>query len=349
MRSAVVMLVIVACASAPPPVAPAAATCPTSKQAPDLDEAGITEKSHAYFDAADRHDANAVADLLAPGFNELREARISTPDILLARLRGEAANKAPPLTRTWKEQHVFRSGDIATFIGEAVVHIPARGEVPAHDSQAFFTLVWSRGTKWTVVHSEWDRHDQSAEKDRWNEALVYASFNRNPNQLLVDTVKGRKPGKALDIAMGQGRNALFLASQGWKTTGVDIANEGIKLAKQTAAKQKLEVELIEADVDTWDLGTNRWDLVTLIYAGAEPEMVERIKKSLKKGGLFVAEYFHVDTEAGKKSGASGFMTGELAATFKQGYKILRDEVVEDKPDWGPKPKMKLVRFVAQKL
>ncbi len=53
--------------------------------------------------------------------------------------------------------------------------------------------------------------------------------------------------------------------------------------------------------------------------------------------------------AEKQTGPGGFMTGELAAAFKDGYKVLRDEVVEDKPDCGMRPVMKIVRFVAQKL
>src|SRR5687767_2540931 len=53
---------------------------------------------------------------------------------------------------------------------------------------------------------------------------VYATaptFNIEPNKLLADAVKGRKPGKALDVAMGQGRNSVYLASQGWSVTGFD--------------------------------------------------------------------------------------------------------------------------------
>ena len=84
----------------------------------------------------------------------------------------------------------------------------------------------------------------------------------------------------------------------------------------------------------------------MIYAGVDPALVERMKPSLKKGGLFVLEGFHADSAMAKIGG--GWKDGQLAALFKDGYKILRDDVVEDIADWSL-TKQKLVRFVAEKL
>jgi hypothetical protein len=92
----------------------------------------------------------------------------------------------------------------------------------------------------------------------------------------------------------------------------------------------------------------KWDLITMIYAGANAKLVARIKPSLKQGGLFISEYFHAESDVAK-TGAGGWATGELAALFKDGFKILRDDVVEDNADWAGQRKTKLVRFVAQKL
>lgn len=57
------------------------------------------------------------------------------------------------------------------------------------------------------------------------------------NKFLAEIIKGRKPGKALDIGTGEGRNALFLAAQGWEVTGFDISDVGIKLAREEAQKR----------------------------------------------------------------------------------------------------------------
>jgi ubiquinone/menaquinone biosynthesis C-methylase UbiE len=67
--------------------------------------------------------------------------------------------------------------------------------------------------------------------------------------------------------MGQGRNVLHLASQDW-VTGIDISEEGIRLAKAAATKQKLKFDAVVQDMKKYDFGVARWDLVTMIYAGA---------------------------------------------------------------------------------
>src|SRR4249919_967050 len=58
---------------------------------------------------------------------------------------------------------------------------------------------------------------QKSEKERWNRILTspVPRFNTKPNAFLVDVTRGLTPGKALDVGMGQGRNALYLAQQGW--------------------------------------------------------------------------------------------------------------------------------------
>ena len=54
------------------------------------------------------------------------------------------------------------------------------------------------------------------DRERWNKTFANPNpvFNTKPNAFLADAIKGRKPGKALDIGMGQGRNSIFLAQQG---------------------------------------------------------------------------------------------------------------------------------------
>ena len=60
-------------------------------------------------------------------------------------------------------------------------------------------------------------------RERWNTEFKKGAplLNRQPSKLLVETVRGRAPGSALDLGTGEGRNAIYLAEQGWKVTGVD--------------------------------------------------------------------------------------------------------------------------------
>ena len=62
-----------------------------------------------------------------------------------------------------------------------------------------------------------------------------------PSAFLADVVKNQPHGRALDVSMGQGRNALFLASLGWKVTGIDISDEGIRQAREAAATRQLSI------------------------------------------------------------------------------------------------------------
>ena len=61
------------------------------------------------------------------------------------------------------------------------------------------------------------------EVELWNRVLTAENprFNTEPNAFLVRMIEGREPGRALDVGMGQGRNAIWLAREGWKVTGFD--------------------------------------------------------------------------------------------------------------------------------
>jgi SAM-dependent methyltransferase len=118
------------------------------------------------------------------------------------------------------------------------------------------------------------------------------SFTLAPNAFLVESVKDLKPGKALDIGMGQGRNAVYLATQGWDATGFDIADEGLRAADRNAAKAGTRITTVKAGFDDFDYGKERWDLICLIYTDApqiDPKYVARLQAALKPGGLLVYE------------------------------------------------------------
>ena len=82
----------------------------------------------------------------------------------------------------------------------------------------------------------------------------------------------------------------------------------------------------------------------MIYAGDSAPMIEKIKPSLRPGGLFIVEYFL----AGPTSCCGGFERGLPAKLFAGGdWEIIRDDIVEDAPDWA-RDTANLVRFVARK-
>jgi len=353
MRSLYLAVLLVACGGsrpapvAPPPAIPVAAPLPPPKPEPaTLDEATVKDRSRAFYEAMDSDNIPAVQAVVGPSFVVFDQARSYSAEQIISRMQARADRQAPRRSRTWKEERVYLGPNTAVFVGDAIERVPSAGEQKAAEWEGWNTVVWTHdGSEWKVAHAQWQAGGVEAERSMWNEAYRKAiGFKQTANQHLIDTVKGRKPGTALDIAMGQGRNAVFLATKGWKVTGVDISDEGIRVAKEAAAKARVKLTTVQADNETYDFGKDRWDLVTLIYAGNDPTMIEKIKPSVKKGGLFVVEFFHKDVTAG--TGIGGFTDGELATLFT-GWTILKDEVVEDIADWGLR-KVKLVRFAAKK-
>ncbi len=201
-----------------------------------------------------------------------------------------------------------------------------------------------RGRLLKIIESEGRR----LEVDRWNRILTAEKpqFNTNPNAFLVDVIKGRKPGAALDVGMGQGRNAIYLAQQGWAVTGFDPADKAVALANATAAKLGVKLNTVVQGEENFDFGENRWDLIVLSYVGAR-EFVDRVVRSLRPGGLVVIEGFHRDvTKTSPVGGAVVFDTNELPRLYSK-LRILRYEDLEAKNDFGA-GLSRAVRLLAQK-
>lgn len=190
---------------------------------------------------------------------------------------------------------------------------------------------------------------------RWNRAFTdplwrSTRFNPQPNALLVETVHQRPVGKALDMHMGDGRNALYLAQLGWSVTGVDIADRALQLAQQQAQQLGLLLSTVEADATLYDWGTNHWDLIVLSYAD-ESTHVAHVHAALKPGGLVIFENFHADINhvlQGKLGKNLGFATDELKNCYEEaGFRILRYEEPMGIADFSLETH-RLVRLVAQK-
>jgi 2-polyprenyl-3-methyl-5-hydroxy-6-metoxy-1,4-benzoquinol methylase len=186
------------------------------------------------------------------------------------------------------------------------------------------------------------------EVERWNAILTAEKprFNTNPNSFLVEMVKGRRPGTALDIGMGQGRHAIWLAQQGWTVTGFDPADKAVALARANAAKAGVILSTEVKGEEEFEFGENRWDLILASYVGAR-SFHEKAQRALKPGGLMIVLGFHRDATRGRPIGSGVvFDTGELPALFKALRTVRYEEPVEV-ADFGLE-RVRLVRFCAEK-
>jgi predicted O-methyltransferase YrrM len=182
---------------------------------------------------------------------------------------------------------------------------------------------------------------------------IYKSTNpgyaTQPNALLVSAVEQRKPGRALDIGMGQGRNSVFLALKGWNVTGFDMSDEGIATARRNAERAGVKVNAVLGTEDSFNYGSEQWDLMVFMYepfpiVGAA--YVERLRKAMAPGAIIVVESFGAE-ETVQNRPSTAIDPGKLLAAFKD-FKLLHYQDVMGPPDWGgPKPR-RLVRMVAER-
>lgn len=140
-----------------------------------------------------------------------------------------------------------------------------------------------------------------AKKDRelaqWSERFAGQDywFGTEPNAFLAAQAHRLKPGMtALAIADGEGRNGVFLARQGITVTSVDLTPTGVEKAKRLAARYGVAIDAVCADLEAWDWGPPRFDLVVgIFFQFAGPRFREALFRQmedvLKPGGLLMIE------------------------------------------------------------
>lgn len=121
--------------------------------------------------------------------------------------------------------------------------------------------------------------------DAWDERYRASErmWSVGPNGFVEDRLADREPGVGLDLASGEGRNAIWLASKGWDMTAVDFSS----VALERGSEQSDDVEFVVADVFAWEPeGTFDLVLIAYLHVEAEPlaELVERAIGWLRPGG-----------------------------------------------------------------
>ncbi len=97
-------------------------------------------------------------------------------------------------------------------------------------------------------------------------------------------------GRALDVAMGTGRNALYLASLGYDVTGIDVSGVAVARCREEAVRLGLRVEAIQADLESYEMASDVYDLVIDFYY-LQRELAPHLTAALRPGGVLVFESF----------------------------------------------------------
>lgn len=132
-----------------------------------------------------------------------------------------------------------------------------------------------------------------ADRQTWNEryAAKELVWSAGPNEMFAAQVADLAPGRALDLACGEGRNAIYLAETGWRVLAVDFSDVAIDKARQIAARRGVDVEWRVEDVSRSDIPARHFDLVAVLFlhtGEAERDAwMKRAVAAVAPGGTFL--------------------------------------------------------------
>ncbi len=171
----------------------------------------------------------------------------------------------------------------------------------------------------------------------WDERYRGATllWTERPNQLLVEEVSGLKPGRALDLATGEGRNAVWLAEQGWQVTAVDFSRVALDRGAAIAQRAGVDVEWVQADLVQYRPPVGAFDLVVILYLHLAPDarrsVLEQASAALRPGGRLVIVGHDVENLAAGHGGPQDrtiLYTPDRIAAELPGLTVARAQTVK---------------------
>jgi len=149
---------------------------------------------------------------------------------------------------------------------------------------------------------------------------------RDPRPIVVDAAKLLPPGRALDLACGKGRNAIYLAEIGWDVTAVDASRVALDdLLSLSEAGRGGAIAIVQADLEAGEFAIEpeAYDLVVDTFY-LQRDLFPAIRQGLRPGGIFVAEIPMEDAAAPTMSPTYLVKQGELEKLFCD-WKVERYE------------------------
>ncbi|MEA5153162.1 class I SAM-dependent methyltransferase [Raineyella sp.] len=121
--------------------------------------------------------------------------------------------------------------------------------------------------------TEWDRR-YAGRKHVWRS---------EPHEVVAELVAPMAPGRALDVAAGEGRHAVWLAERGWDVTAIDFSAVGLAKGEEEARRRGLEVTWVVDDVTTWE-PPHEFDLVLVSFMHVAADVFARLRRFVAPGG-----------------------------------------------------------------
>ena len=171
-----------------------------------------------------------------------------------------------------------------------------------------------------MTAAQWDARYR-AEPDLWT---------KEPNAALAEFAAELEPGRALDVGAGDGRNAIWLATQGWAVTAIDLSTVALERAAERAADRGAELECIVADWREHDFGEAAFELVVVSFMHPLPDereaLFQRVARALVPGGhVFTVGVVLADHGRRGPPDAERLYTVQRVQQALRGFDVLRCE------------------------
>ena len=124
--------------------------------------------------------------------------------------------------------------------------------------------------------------------------MKHTHYTKNASQFIIDNLDIIPKGRLLDLAMGHGRNAVFLAEMGFEVEGIDISGDALDKARDLAEKNNVQIKTYHADLEGDNpIERNGYDVI-ICFNYLQRSLVPQIKEGLRNGGIIVYETFIID-------------------------------------------------------
>jgi len=126
------------------------------------------------------------------------------------------------------------------------------------------------------------------------ERSALTSSKDAPSQFLIDNICLLPKGRVLDIAMGDGRNAIYLARLGFRVEGVDISPDAVKEALESARVHGVGIaaRVVDLEKDPY-ISQDSYDII-ICFRYLQRSLIPQIKNGLREGGIVVYETYTID-------------------------------------------------------